>query len=178
MDLKKMLSGRIHQRDIRMVCAAAAGVSNPLKDAVFELVVEGDDRTSYNALWVFTHFTAADKGFLNSKRDVLIDILLTTGHVGKKRLILTLLEGLKTTGKDIRTDYLDFCLSRINSSEAYGIRSLCLKQAFVQCRFYPELMTELLAEMDMMEFGELGPGLRSARRIVKRRIEKQIEKQK
>ncbi len=171
MDLGKILCGRIHRSDIRMICAVASGAANPLKDTLFNLIVEGDDRTAYNALWVFTHFQAADKAFLISKRDVLIDILLSTGHIGKKRLILTLIEGVKTRVEDVRMDYLDFCLSRINSSEPYGIRALCLKQAFEQCRFYPELMTELLAEMEQMEFGEFGPGLKSARRIVKRRIE-------
>jgi len=90
--------------------------------------------------------------------------------VGKRRLILTLLEHLSIEKDDIRTDYLDYCLSKINSTEPYAIRALCLKQAYAMCRFYPELLAELKNEVELMQYGELSPGLLSVIRHMRKKI--------
>ena len=172
------LDGRIHARDVRRVCGACAGVENDTrKEALFSLACGADERVAYNALWVFTHFRKGDIMWLASKRDVLIDRLIKTSHAGQKRLLLTLLEELPVNMDDIRSDYLDFCLGKINSTEPYAIRALSLKQAFRQCRYFPELMAELRGEMELMEAGELSPGLRSALRIVRRLDKKMCEQQ-
>lgn len=164
-----MIKGRIRMPELKLLCGACSG-DTALTEALFALVADADDRVSYNALWIFTHFSAAARLWLLPKRDVLIDMLLSQTHVGKRRLILTLLEGMPTSGEDLRTDYLDFCLSKINSSDPYAIRAFCLKQAFAQCCLHPGLLAELEAEMAMMDCGELSPGLASARRIVRRRM--------
>ena len=70
--------------------------------------------------------------------------------------------------KDAMKD--EFCLSKINSTEPYAIRALCLKQAYAMCRFYPELMAELKNQIELMEYGELSPGLLSVIRRIKKII--------
>lgn len=171
--IREDLGGRMGVRDIERVCGLCAGADGDGRRAeLFALVGDDDDRVGYNALWVFTHFANEDMACLQSERDRLIDILLATGHVGKRRLILTLLDRMDVVAADIRTDYLDYCLAGINSTEPYGVRALCLKQAFAQCRLYPELMPELLSRIELMDYGELSPGLISVRRKVLRLIDR------
>ena len=165
------LSVRMGLRDVEAICAACRE-EHTLMSSLLELVEGPDERTGYNALWVLTHLTTEEKTGLTQHRSHLIDILLTEKHIGKRRLLLTLLESLPTTEADVRGDYIDFCLSKINSTEPYGVRVLCLKQALSQCRFYPELMAELKALIDMMEYSELSPGLLSARKNVLDKIRK------
>lgn len=167
----ELLKSRLGIRDISRLSAACQGSHNDRnRQMLFSLINDEDIKISYNALWVFTHFNAREITWLTSKRDQLTDLLLATSHVGKKRLLLTLLERLEITKDDLRTDYLDFCLSGINSCAPYAIRALCLKQAFAQCRFHPELLKELIAEIELMNNGELSPGLVSARRNIIKRI--------
>ena len=171
MDLKNTLSERIGARDIRAICAlCACDEGRATKEELFALAFDADDRTGYNALWVFTHFTGDEKKWLRHRRTELTDLLLATTHTGRKRLILTILEGMPTAPEDVRTDYLDYCLSRINSADTTAIRSLCLKQAFAQCRFHPELLDELKNEIDLMDSAPLSPGIKSARRNVLKKI--------
>ncbi len=167
------LSERLHKRDIQDICAACVNESdNSLKEELFSLVRHENDRVGYNALWVFTHFPGDSIKWLEPKHNELIDILLKEEHTGKRRLILTLLERQPVNIEEIRTDYLDFCLSKINSTEPYAIRALSLKQAYAMCRHYPELLEELRLEMDMMTRGELSPGLLSALRHIRRHLTK------
>lgn len=162
MDLEKKFGDRLHTSDIRHICTGCRSVSDDsAKTELFSIISHSGDRIGYNVLWVFTHSPMKDMKWLAPKRDYLIDLLLKTDHVGKKRLILTLFEQLPIKIEDIRTDYLDFCLSKINSTEPYAIRALCLKQSYAMCRFYPELMDELKNEMELMQYGELSPGILS-----------------
>lgn len=166
--MKEMLTGRIGLGYIRRICSMAS--DNDCRETLYALIFDADARVGYNALWVLTHFEAGDQQWLISRRNDLINHLLTADHIGKQRLILTLLEGMPTAKDDLRTDYLDYCLSRINSTLPYGIRALCLKQAFAQCRHYPELIQELRAEIELMGRNELSPGVASARSKVLRQI--------
>lgn len=143
-----------------------------VRTSLYSLINDSGDRVGYNALWILTHFSDTGIEWLLPRRDHLIDTLLATGHTGKRRLILALLERMPTDKDSLRTDYLDFCLSRINSTEPYGIRALCMKQAFAQCRFYPELTAELIAQLEMLGYGELSPGLLTARKNILRNISK------
>jgi len=67
-------------------------------------------------------------------------------------------------------DYLDYCIGKINSTESCVVRVLSLKQAYEMCKFYPELLDELKGEIAMMEYGELSPGLISAKRNITKKI--------
>lgn len=142
-----------------------------LADELFILVNNADPRTGYNALWIITHISKRKDGCLESKKMQLVDYLLREPHTGKRRLILSILDTLDWSKSDSRPDYLDFCLSRINSTEPYGIRALCIKQAFALCRHYPELLKEFITVIDMME-PILSPGLISARNNIMKKIKR------
>lgn len=173
MNLRETLSNRIRLHDIQRIVTMCSNESdNVLTIELYSLISDSDDLTAYNALWIFTHFSQEDLNWLTHKRDDLIDKLLSSTHVGKQRLILTILDNQPVDKNDIRTDYLDFCLSNINSTKPYGVRALCLKQAFEQCKFFPELMTELKHEIDMMMYAELSPGLQASRKNILKKISK------
>lgn len=172
MNLEERLGERLGIRDIRGISGACVGESGRLLRAgVFALTGHPDDRVGYNALWVLTHLPVKELRAIISDRDRLVDLLLHAAHTGRRRLLLALLDRLPTGATEVRTDYLDFCLSRINSTEPYGVRALCMKQAFALCRFYPELMGELRNEIDMMEYGTLSPGLLCVRKHILRQMD-------
>ncbi len=168
-DLRSELSVRIGRDKVTRLSALCSGVSgSDLKEQLLSLISHPDDRIGFNALWVMTHFRATDRIWLYHRREELIRFALTTPHVGKRRLALTLIESMPLCKEDVRSDLLDFCLSRINSTEPYGIRALCLKLAFAHCRFYPELTGELKVQLDIMEATEMSAGVSAAQRQVKR----------
>lgn len=157
--------------DIREICLSAFGMANDnIKQILYSLIADDNDRIGYNALWILSHFSDADKIWLYSKRNELIDLLLKETHAGKKRLFLRILSDIPITVEDIRSDYLDFCLGKINSTEPYAIRAWALEQAFQMSKFFPELIEELKGEMAMMEYGELSPGLLSAKKYIEKKI--------
>lgn len=172
MNLEEKLGERLGIREIRAIsdaCQGEAGCS--LRAGLLALTGHPDDRVGYNALWVLTHLPVKELRTLIPDRDRLVDLLLHSAHTGCRRLLLALLDRMPPDATDVRTDYLDFCLSRINSTEPYGVRALCLKQAFALCRFYPELMGELRNEIDMMEYGTLSPGLLCVRKHILRQMD-------
>lgn len=170
-DLRSFIAQRIHIRDIRHFCIAACAPDyNDLRTQLLSLASDSDDRVSYNALWIFTHFPAAEKTWLIRHRQRLTDMLLATTHSGKRRLLLTLLDALPCDTNDVRTDYLDFCMSNIISPEPYAVRAFCIKQAFAQCRHYPELLEEFCGTIQLLRQQELSPGLRSAVKNILKKV--------
>lgn len=169
--LRERLSERIGLKDIREICLSASGPANDsIKHRLYLLITDNNDRVGYNALWIFTHFSDNDKIWLHPRRNELIDLLLKETHDGKKRLLLRILSDIPVTIEDVRSDYLDYCLGKINSTEPYAVRAWSIEQAFGMCRFFPELLDELKEELDMMEYGELSPGLLSARRNIEKKL--------
>ena len=85
------LTHRLSQSDINELCALTKGEHNDnLKEELYQLTLDSDRRVSTNALWVFTHFSAADNEWLYAKHDQLIERAITEQDVTKLRLILTL----------------------------------------------------------------------------------------
>lgn len=173
-DFKARLGGRqIAALSRRLEDAAANNVRVPaIRVALWNIIAGDADRAGYNLLWAMTYLSPESKKRLLPSPDVMIDTLLVTTHTGKRRLMLNLLESRGFTSEEVRTDFLDYCLSRINSTEPYGIRALCLKLAFIQCRHFPDLLQELQAEIEIMGYSELSPGLRAARKNVVTGIER------
>ncbi len=171
MDLNATLSRRIHKRDIDSICARInAETDNRLISALYSLTDDNDDRVSYNALWVFTHLPDNAIARLETRRDDLIDRLLDCTHTGKSRLILSLLDRMPTTSQNVRPDFIDYCFSRINSTEPYGIRALCIHHAYAISRVYPDLLNELVLQFQLMEQFPQSPALISARNSILRKI--------
>ena len=135
------------------------------------MTLDDDRRVAVNALWTFTHFTAADNVWLFARHDQLIDRCLNEKDTTKLRLILTLLLRQPFDEEAIRTDFIDFCLVRLIDARApYAIRALCIKLAYEQMKYWSELLNELRQMLDLISNEPLSPGLRSAWRQVMKKI--------
>ena len=85
--------------------------------------------------------------------------------------MLNLLLRQPYTEEAIRTDFIDFCLTRLADTKSpYAVRAQCIKLAYVQMRYWPELLGELRQALDMISCEPLSPGLRSAWKQVIKKI--------
>ena len=170
--MKTLLTHRLSQSEIKQLCASTHGAhNNHLKEELYQLTLDDDRCVAVNALWTFTHFAAADNVWLFAKHDQLIERAITEQDVTKLRLILTLLLRQPFDEEAIRTDFIDFCLARITDARApYAIRAHCIKLAYEQMRYWPELLDELHQTLDLISCEPLSPGLRSAWKQVMKKI--------
>jgi hypothetical protein len=92
-------------------------------------------------------------------------------HVGKRRLMLSILLRQPFEEESLRSDFIDFCVNKITAcAQPYAIRAYCMKLAYEQMKYYPELLSELKMALDMLEQEVLSPGLASAKRQVLMKI--------
>lgn len=168
-DLRSRLLGRIHENDIRELCHMIQCCENhSLTEQLYRLMFDADKRASDNAAWLFTHLDAARRQWLYPKCDELMQEAMHTSSETKCRLLLTLLAALPFREENLRTDFLDFCMNRmISSGSPAGIRALCMKLSYLQCKLYPELLVELRSALEMLEEASpLSPALKVARRNI------------
>lgn len=170
--MKFSLLNRLSQSDINELCALTKGEHNDnLKEELYQLTLDSDRRVATNALWVFTHFSAADNEWLYAKHNQLIDRCLKEKDATKLRLMLNLLLRQSYTEEDIRTDFIDFCLMKLTDPKSpYAIRAQCIKLAYEQMKYWPELLNELRQTLEMISCEPLSPGLRSAWRQVMKKL--------
>ena len=90
--LRKRLTGRISEDDIMEIAYWAQGEeNNPVKEALYALLFDSDNRVAENAAWIFAHFDRANNEWLYDKHDALIDEVMRTSRVPKRRMLLHLL---------------------------------------------------------------------------------------
>ena len=170
--MKSLLLHRLSMDGINEICLLVQGEQNhSLKEQLYQLTLDNDRRVAVNALWVFTHFAVVDNEWLYAKHDQLIDRCLKEQDATKLRLMLNLLLRQPYTEEDIRTDFIDFCLMRLTDPKSpYAVRALCIKLAYEQMRYWPELLNELRQTLNMISCEPLSPGLRSAWRQVMKKL--------
>lgn len=162
LDIENRLGERLGLRDIHELVSWASDRSD-LRHLIWTLCSSEDRQTSVNALWVMTHFPDNDREWLVALRDDMIDRLLVETDVAKCRMLLQILREQEYEPSEIRSDFLDYCLSKINSEhEPYAIRCFSLYAAYKMCSHFPELVAELEQHLDLMELQPLSPGLKSA----------------
>ena len=170
--MKESLTNRLSQDELHELCALTQGEqNNHLKEELYQLTLDNDRRVAINALWTFTHFALADNEWLYAKHDQLIDRCLKEKDATKLRLMLSLLLRQPYTEEDIRTDFIDYCLMRLTDPKSpYAIRAQCIKLAYEQMKYWPELLNELRQTLEMISCEPLSPGLRSAWRQVMKNL--------
>ena len=170
--MKTLLTQRLSQSEIKQLCALTHGArNNHLKEGLYQLTLDDDRRVAVNALWTFTHFAADDNVWLFAKHDQLIDRCLKEKDATKLRLMLNLLLRQPFDEEAIRTDFIDFCLTRLADPKSpYAVRAQCIKLAYEQMRYWPELLNELRQTLEMISCEPLSPGLRSAWRQVMKKL--------
>ncbi len=170
MELYERLAERLHEWDLRELCGWISG-NSLLREALYEAFFVPDNRVGSNALWVFTHLPAEDQRWLAERRDALIDSVLTETDTTRRRLLLNLLERMTFRAEELRGDFVDFCLRGIcRTDEMAGVRTLCMKLAYAQCRHYPELCAELSVALEMLDDLPLPPAVTCARRRILRQM--------
>jgi len=168
--MRKKLNKKLCMDVIYEICILTHG-NNCKKAHLYQLTFDEDERVATNALWVFTHFDLQNNEWLYPKHDDLIDRVLVEKNETKRRLILSLLLRQPFEEKSLRSDFIDFCITKITAcSQPYAIRCYCMKLAYEQMKYYPELLTELKAAIDMLEQEPLSPGLISAKKQVMKKI--------
>ena len=174
--MRKKLIGKISMDNIHELCFLTQGERNDhRKEELYLLTFDEDERVAINALWVFTHFNEANNEWLFQKHDELIDRVLIEENETKRRLMLSLLLRQPFDEASLRSGFIDFCIGNITAcAQPYAIRALCMKLAYEQMKYYPELLVELKAALDMLEQEVLSPGLASAKRQVMKRIKKSL----
>lgn len=170
--MKESLTNRLSQDELHELCALTQGEqNNHLKEELYQLTLDNDRRVAINALWVFTHFALADNAWLYAKHDQLIDRCLKEKDATKLRLMLNLLLRQPFDEEDIRTDFIDYCLMRLTDPKSpYAVRAQCIKLAYEQMKYWPELLNELRQTLEMISCEPLSPGLRSAWRQVMKKL--------
>ena len=156
----------MHIDDIKAL-AQRAHRDEKFRDGLFE-EMQGDDlREARNAAWALTHLPKEDTIYIDTRRARLTDFAISTPDTSLRRLSLVLLERLEWGIDDVRTDLLDFCLEHmIRADEPYGVKALCMKLAYQQCRHYPELKEEFRQSLLLMEPSELGSGVKHTRKKI------------
>ena len=174
--MRNQLINRLSVNDIYSLCLQTQGKENNcLKEELYQLTFDENERVAFNALWALSHFDEANNPWLFQKHDDLIDRVLLEKSMTKLRLMLSLLIRQPFEEATLRSDFIDYCIAKITAcSYPYAIRAYCMKLAYEQMKYYPELLTELKAALDMLEQEALSPGLASAKRQVMKKIKKAL----
>lgn len=129
-----------------------------------QMMYADDYQVVRNAFWVLTKATDNELSQLQPILHKLIDLALTTPNSSVRRLSLNIIERLKISEDDLRTDFFDFCIEHMTDvNELPGIQSICMKLAYHMSAYYPELNDELIRIVDGMEIEYYKPAVRSAR---------------
>ncbi|MCR5821968.1 MAG: hypothetical protein K6F85_03500, partial [Bacteroidales bacterium] len=133
----------MHIDDIKAL-AKSAHDDSEVCERLFRTMLSGEGKEASNAAWALTHLPKEDNIYINMYRAELVQLAVTTPEVPLRRLSMVLLERLEWGRDDVRTDLLDFCLDHMMlPDEPYGVKAICMKLAYQQCRHYPELSAEL-----------------------------------
>ena len=125
-DIEASLARKINVPEVRSLAVWAAETSdNRLR--LWNLAKSDDRRVSVNALWVMTHLAQSEPEWAASLQDELIDMVVVESDMAKKRMLLQILKCQEFDMENIRTDFLDWCLSKINSEcEPCAVRTFSI----------------------------------------------------
>lgn len=173
---RERLSKGIRKTDVyECVYYAQGKEDSPAKEALYKLIFDTDKRIANNAAWVFCNFDLHSNEWLHLKHDELIDEAIRTADGTKRRLMLQLLLRQLFDKDSLRTDFLDFCLESITSNkESTSVRTLSIKLAYEQCKYYPDLLRELQQALEMLEPDLLPTRVRTVRRKTLAEIDKAL----
>ena len=129
-----------------------------------QYVFDKDYRVARSALWGLTKASKEELSQLQVILNELIDQAMQTENSSVRRLSLNIVERLEMSEDDLRTDFLDFCFEHMIDVEEFpGIQSVCMKLAFRMCKYYPELMDELIRTLEAMEIDYYKPAVKGVR---------------
>lgn len=140
--------------------------------ALVDRIHDDDPHVARDAAWVMTHFTTEQVALLQPRMDEFIDVVLQTDNGALRRLLLNIVERLTTDEENLRSDFLDFCLAHMAAPDEHpGVQTLCMKLAYRQCSFYPELLNEFRLALTLMPPDGYAVSVKGLRRKMLRRLD-------
>lgn len=131
---------------------------------VKEYMYDDDPIVVRNALSALSKATDTELAQLIPIKDELIDMAIRCDNSSIRRALFGIIQRLELKKEDVRTDFLDHCLSKMVSlNEVPSVQSLCMKLAYKMCKFYPELMEELKRTLEAMEISYYTPAVKNVR---------------
>lgn len=172
--LRNQLVGRIHVEDVRRIVDCMTNDDGDVMvKALYHLLSDTDQRIAYNAAWVLSCSDGKVIKFLIRYQNHLIDLLIGTKDKSFARILFSILRRQTFEKSNLRTDFLDFCLSQIvNTNQAIAIRAHAIYVSYSLCKAYPELLNELFMTLQMLESEMLSAGLLHARNAIMTAIRK------
>ena len=172
--LRNQLVDRIHTEEVRrIVDSMAYDDGDVIVKALYHLLSDTDQRIAYNAAWVLSCSDGKVIKFLLRYQNQLIDLLIGTKDKSFSRMLFSILRRQTFEKSNLRTDFLDFCLSQIvNTNQAIAIRAHAIYVSYSLCKAYPELLNELFMTLQMLESETLSAGLLHARKAIMTAIKK------
>lgn len=152
MELREQLTEKIGINEVKAIARNVSAIE------LYRMIYDAEDRVARNAAWVLTHKN--DTEIAKLPQQELIDLVLTTPSTSLRRLVLFLLLQQPLVEEDLRSDFLDFCLTHmVMLEEPAGVQALCMKLAHRMSSFYPELMHEFNETLRLMHLEHYKPGL-------------------
>lgn len=172
--LRNQLVGRIHTEDVcRIVDCITNDDGDVIMKVLYHLLSDTDRRVANNAAWVLSCSDRKAIRYLLRYQNQLIDLLIGTKDKSFSRMLFSILRRQSFEKGNLRTDFLDFCLSQIaNPNQAIAIRAHAIYVSYSMCKAYPELLHELFLTLQMLENETLSAGLRHARNTIMSAIKK------
>ena len=172
--LRNQLVGRIHTEDVcRIVDCITNDDGDVIMKVLYHLLSDTDRRVANNAAWVLSCSDRKAIRYLLRYQNQLIDLLIGTKDKSFSRMLFSILRRQSFEKGNLRTDFLDFCLSQIaNPNQAIAIRAHAIYVSYSMCKAYPELLHELFLTLQMLESETLSSGLRHARNTIMTAIKK------
>lgn len=171
MDIKELLSNKLHKSDIEEIYGQIVKDDKFDKDVLYSLINDENQKVGMNILWVMTCFSGKQEEMMRNEHNTLIDMVLEEKCDAKKRLLLTIIERQAFPKEEIRVDFLDFCMKNILSTgESASTRSLCAKMAYYQCVHYQELLSELNNVIQLALTDKLTRGIESSFKKILKKI--------
>lgn len=155
------------------IAARAAAVHGNVQEqeALCAELRSGDRQVAYRAAWVMTHLKGEDLEWVGTHRAELVGLAVSTPDTAIRRLLLTVLSHLGWTAEDVDPQLIDFLFAHAaDPEESVGVRSVCMRLAYMQCRFHPELAEELRQVLLMIEPYDLKPAVKHARQTILRQL--------
>ena len=102
--MRNQLINRLSINDIYSLCLQTQGKENNcLKEELYQLTLDENNRVAFNALWALSHFDEANNPWLFQKHDDLIDRVLVEKNETKRRLMLSFFVSLSKKNLSVPT---------------------------------------------------------------------------
>lgn len=157
------IKGNYSEKLVTHICKQVARTGDFL-GFVREYMHDDDAIVVRNAFSALTKATDEELSQLNPIRDELIDMAISCTNSSIRRALFGIILRLRMKKEDVRVDFIDHCIAKMaDMNEVPSVQALCMKLAYKMCRFYPELLEELIRLIEAMEIAYYTPAVKSVR---------------